>query len=155
MGEYQRHLLPEPAAFFESEGLRLVGRGVWRTTACQFHGGSDSMRVNIKSGAWVCMNCHARGGDGISYLMGRDGLDFIDACKRLGAWDERAQSDTRPQRPRLLSAREALSVISVEILVLVVVLSDARRGVLPNQSDWERFITGAGRIERLAAEYAS
>lgn len=155
MGRFVRDRLPNAVSFFEGEGLTLVGRGAWRTTGCQFHGGSDSMRVNVQSAAWVCMNCGARGGDAISFVMGLHGLDFADACKRLGCWDEGAKGDTRPPRPRLLSAREALSVISVEILVLVVVLADARRGVLPSARDWHRFLEGVGRIERLATEYAS
>lgn len=154
MGNFRREGLPDPISFFESEGLRLTGRGVWRTTSCQFHGGRDSMRVNTKSGGWCCMACGARGGDSVAYLMARDGLDFADAARKLGAWDDTATSDPMPRRPHLLSAREALAVITSELLVLVVVLSDARSGVLPSERDWQRFLEGAGRIERLAAEYA-
>jgi hypothetical protein len=50
MGEYLRDNLPDPIAYFEGEGLKLDGRGKWRTTECRFHGGSDSMRVNTASG---------------------------------------------------------------------------------------------------------
>lgn len=155
MGRFMPERLPDPVSFFEGEGLRLVGRGTWRTTRCDFHGGSDSLRVNTQGGGWCCMACGARGGNAISYVMGLHGLDFIDACKRLGCWDEGAKGDTRPPRPRLLSAREALSVIATEVLVLMVILHDARSGLLPSARDWHRFLEGVGRIERLATEYAS
>ncbi len=155
MANFRPDWLPDSVSFFEGEGLRLVGRGIWRTTCCEFHGGSDSMRVNTTSGGWCCMSCGARGGDAISYVMGLHGLDFVDAARKLGAWDDSAQGDARPLRPRLLSTREALAVIATELLVLVVVLADARRGVLPSERDWQRFLEGVGRIERLASEYAS
>ena len=57
---FDRTLLPDPPAFYEATGLRLDGRGKWRTTACAFHDGSDSMRVNLQTGAFVCMAAVAR-----------------------------------------------------------------------------------------------
>ena len=52
---FDRTLLPDPPTFYENTGLRLAGRGKWRTTACAFHDGSDSMRINLQTGAFVCM----------------------------------------------------------------------------------------------------
>ena len=52
---FDRRNLPDPISYYESEGLKLTSRGKWRTTACQFHGGSDSMRINTDSGAFACM----------------------------------------------------------------------------------------------------
>lgn len=51
---FDRTLLPEPAGYFASQGLTLKGphRSPSQTTACNFHGGSDSMRVNIINGAY-------------------------------------------------------------------------------------------------------
>ena len=63
---FDRTHLPEPVGYFEERGLVLTGpaRAKWRTTACTFHGGSDSMRINTQTGAWVCMaGCGAKGGD--------------------------------------------------------------------------------------------
>lgn len=51
---FDRTRLPEAVHYFESQGLTLKGRGEWRTTACTFHDGSDSMRVNVRSGAHGC-----------------------------------------------------------------------------------------------------
>ena len=67
MGEFMRDRLPDPVSFFEAEGLTLTGPGKWKTTRCDFHDGSDSMRVNSESGAWRCMNCGAKGGDVLAY----------------------------------------------------------------------------------------
>ena len=85
--------LPEPLAYFESVGLEPKGKGVWRTTASDFHGGSESMRINTRSGYFVCMaGCGARGGDVVAYEMTRNGLGFVEAAKALGAW-------VRPSEP--------------------------------------------------------
>jgi hypothetical protein len=62
---FDRTLLPDPVTYFENQGLTLKGprSAKWKTTTCNFHGGSDSMRVNVATGAWVCMSCGEKGGD--------------------------------------------------------------------------------------------
>ena len=92
--------LPDPASYFESQGLKLTGprSAKWKTTECAFHGGSDSMRVNVHSGGWVCMACGAKGGDVLAYQMAAHGLEFVDAAKALGAWVDDGRPHT-PQRP--------------------------------------------------------
>jgi hypothetical protein len=146
----QRDRLPDPAVFFEAQGLALVGRGPWVTTRCEFHGGGDSMRVHRASGAWVCMACGVKGGDVIAYVMQRDGLDFVQAAKALGAWAD--GPGAAAARPRSFSARDALSVLSFEIYIVCLVIGDARRGTLPSDRDWARFLEAAGRIQLIADE---
>lgn len=149
---YDRSLLPDPIAYFDAEGLPLTGRATWRTTRCYLHGGSDSMRVSTASGGWCCMACGAKGGDVLAYAMQRHGLEFVEAARSLGAWLD----DGKPQRhdkPRTLSAREAMELVAFDLQVLFVVLSDARRGLLPSDTDWQRFLERVGRVERLAGEY--
>lgn len=102
MGEFTKDSLPDAVTYFEGEGLRLDGRGKWRTTACRFHGGSDSMRVNTETGGWVCMACNAKGGDVLAYQMAAHGQDFISAAKELDAW----QDDNKPQQHRDLTPRK-------------------------------------------------
>jgi hypothetical protein len=108
-----RERLPEPQGYFESQDLELVGRGAWRTTRCAFHGGSDSMRVNLRSGGFCCMaGCGARGGDVLAYHMAAHGLGFVEAAKELGAWQDdpaSAHAGTQRRRPFGLPAREALA----------------------------------------------
>ena len=72
---FDRNQLPDALTYFENRGLTLKGppSAKWKSTACNFHGGSDSMRVNMASGAWVCMSCDAKGGDVLSYEMQASG----------------------------------------------------------------------------------
>ena len=111
---FDRNALPEPLAYYEAQGLQFRERkGRWRTTRCDFHQGSDSMRVNTSTGAWVCMSCNAHGGDVLAYEMAAHGLTFIEAAKALGCWVE----DGKPQRqhrPKALPASEALELIERE-----------------------------------------
>lgn len=103
-----RERLPDPDTFYSNEGLTLAGlsRAEWKTARCIFHGGSDSMRVNMASGAWVCMACNAKGGDVLAYRMQAHGEHFIDAAKALGAWVEDGKSiQPANEYPRAKPAR--------------------------------------------------
>jgi hypothetical protein len=146
---FNRDELPDPQAYFESRGFVLVGRGSWRTTRCDFHGGSDSMRINLRSGGWCCMSCGVKGGDVLAFHMSATGLDFVEAARDLGAWTG-SDAAPRPRAPAGLSARDALELAAFELRVAMIVLSDARRGLLPPDSDWQRFLEAVGRVERLA-----
>jgi hypothetical protein len=148
-----RAAIPDWPAYADAHGLPLVGRGRWRTTRCDLHGGSDSLRVNVETGGWCCMGCHAKGGDTLAFHIERAGLTFAAAARDLGAWREDGQTHRPTDKPRTLSAREAMEVVAFELLVLVVVIADVRRGILPTDDTWMRFLTGAGRIEALAMEY--
>jgi hypothetical protein len=149
---FDRRLLPDPQAFFEAERLTLRGRGRWRTTRCQFHGGSDSMRINVESGGWCCMACGAHGGDALAYVMQRDGIDFVAAARRLGAWIAGPRMPSA-EKPKMLSPRDAMEVIAAELKIVWIVVSDIRRGMIPSSRDWERFTVATGHIEALAMEY--
>lgn len=155
MGEYIRSRLPDPVTFFESEGLPVTGTGKWRTTSCQFHDGSDSMRINTESGGWVCMACGEKGGDVLAYVMRKHGLEFVEAARVLGAYVDDAQPHRGSMRPTTLSARDAMAVIAIELYVVAIVIANIRKGVIPSDADWERFLDGAGRIIRLESEFAS
>ena len=146
---FDRDRLPSWGAYSDAEGLPLAGRGKWRTTRCDFHGGSDSLRINTQSGGWVCMSCGVHGGDVLAYHMRRHGLGFVEAARALGAWID---DGAPPPRPRAFSARDALSVIETELNVAMVVISDARQGITPTDDDWQRFLLAAGRIDRIAQE---
>ena len=155
MGEFIRDRLPDPVSYFvDSEGLQLTGRGKWRTSRCQFHDGSDSMRINTESGAWVCMACGIKGGDVLAYAMERHALGFVEAARSLGAYVDDGQWHQGVMKATTLSARDAMAVTALELLVLFVVISDVRAGLVPSEGDWSRFLQGAGRIQALAMEYA-
>lgn len=152
-----RDTLPEPVSYFESEGLRLTGpsSAKWKTTGCAFHGGSDSMRINTRSGAWVCMaGCGARGGDVLAYHMALHGLDFVEAAKALGAWVDDGQPH-RPQKPTALPPRAALEVLGFEATVVAVAAGNLARGLALRDMDLARLMVCASRITRIVGDFAT
>jgi DNA primase len=52
---------------------------------CPFHDDSraGSFKVNTHTGAFKCWSCGASGGDIISFLQQRDGLEFREALEQL------------------------------------------------------------------------
>lgn len=149
---FDRSRLPDALAFYvDREGLKLTGRGKWRTTECRQHGGSDSLRVNIETGAHVCMaGCGLKGGDQLAYHMQMQGVDFVQACKDLGCWTV----DGKPSRVRPLpfSARAGLEVIRGEVLLVAVAACNLARGIELASADRERLVKAAARIEYIAGE---
>lgn len=144
--------LPESLGYYEGEGLTLTGRGKWRTTSCVFHGGK-SMRIHASSGAWICMNCGEKGGDVLAYHMRAHGLEFIDACKALGAWVDDGQPH-RPQKPTPLSARAALQVLAFETTLAAVAAGNVAHGVVLSDVDRFRLRAAAARINRIVEAFA-
>lgn len=146
MGEFRREALPDPRSYFESEGLALRGPGKWKTARCDFHGGSDSMRINTESGGWVCMSCFEKGGDVLAYAMRLHGLDFIGAARQLGAYVESGKPHRGPEKPAGLSLRDCLELVAFELLVFGLVVSDMSRGKTPSEADSQRLWQSIGRI---------
>ena len=85
---FRRDALPDALRYFtECAGLRMFGRGAWRSAICVFHDDSrPSLRVNVATGAYRCMACGARGGDVLDFHRARHGLSFAQAARDLGAW---------------------------------------------------------------------
>ena len=152
---FDRALLPEAVAYFEGAGLTLAGprRAKWKTTACTFHGGSDSLRINTTSGAWVCMACGAKGGDVLAYHRAAHGLEFIEAAKALGAWVEDGKPQA-PQRPAPLPPRAALQVLGFEATFTAIAAGNLARGVALSDVDLQRLLVAVNRITRLVEAYS-
>lgn len=151
---FDRDRLPDPVSYYEGQGLTLRGHSnaSWRTTECQFHGGSDSMRVNAKTGAWVCMACGVKGGDVLSHLMQSKGMEFVDAAKELGIWMGSEASHIQ-SKPAGLSPRAALEVLSFEALIAAVAAANVARGVVLSKKDLERLLLASNRITKLVEAY--
>ncbi len=146
---FDRTRLPDPATFYEETGLSLAGRGKWRTTGCVFHNSNDSMRINLQTGAFVCMaGCGAKGGDVLAYYMAVHGAEFVDAAKALGAWVDDGRA--APPRPTPLSPRAALSVLKFEAVVVAIAAGNVAQGVNLSSLDRGRLLQAAGRIGRVA-----
>ena len=152
---FDRTLLPDPVSYFENHGLILKGprSAKWKTTTCNFHGGSDSMRVNVTSGAWVCMSCGEKGGDVLAYEIKDGGREFVDVAKALGCWVD----DGRPQmqtKPTPLSPRLALSVMAFESTLAAVAAGNVANGVTLTHADRARLLVAANRINRLVEAFS-
>lgn len=152
---FDRNLLPDATSYFEEQGLKLAGpsRAKWKTTQCRFHGGSDSMRVNTASGAWVCMSCGEKGGDVLAYEIAATGADFVEAAKAIGAWVDDGRPH-RPQKPTPLSPRAALSAMAFEATFTAVAAANLAKGVILTDADRARLMTAASRINLLAEAFA-
>jgi len=84
---FDKSRLPSPPAYFDSIGLKLTGKGAWRSALCPFHDDTHaSLRVQYALGAFRCMACNAHGGDVLAFERLRTGKNFIDAARDLGAW---------------------------------------------------------------------
>lgn len=153
---YDRTRLPDPVGYYEDQGLLLKGprSAKWRTTRCEFHGGSDSMRVNVASGAFKCMACNVGGGDVLAYHMAAHGLEFVDAAKALGAWTDDGKS-YKPQKPTALPPRAALEVLGFEATLVAVAAGNLAQGVTLTDDDRNRLMVCAGRINRIAGEFSA
>ena len=150
-----RDQLPCPENYFESEGLHLKGarHAKWKTTECRFHGGSDSMRVNVATGAFKCMNCQVSGGDVLAYHMQAHGLEFVAAAKALSAWIDDGKPYIQP-KPTALPPRAALEVLGFESTLVAVAAGNLANGLVLTEADRARLFTCAGRIRRIVEDYA-
>ena len=151
---FNREALPDPLGYFEAQGLTFRERkGKWRTTRCDFHQGSDSLRVNTSTGAWVCMSCGIHGGDVLAYEMQLTGADFVSAAKALGCWTD----DGKPaiqSKPTPISARAALQALSFEALLVAMEAARVAKGAKPTEADKARVLAASNRIIRIAEVFA-
>lgn len=148
---FDRDHLPDVQSYFEAQGLKLGKGKQWVTTACNFHQGSDSMRINLHSGGWVCMACGAKGGDVLAYHMLAYGMEFIEAAKELGAWVD----DGRPApiNPAPFTPQQALRVLRVEVNLIAIAAGNVAHGVSLSEKDRARLMQAAGRLLQIAEVY--
>lgn len=149
---FDRKLLPNAVDYFESQGLRLTGPGKWRTTECQFHGGSDSMRINFATGGWVCMNCDKKGGDVLAYQMQLHDMQFIEAARYLGCWIDDGLAPVQTKMT-VLSARDALQALGFEATLCAVAAGNVGHGVKLYAKDFDRLLVAAGRINKIVGDF--
>ena len=74
---------------------------------CPFCGGRDRFRVQPEQRRWWCRRCgdDGRWQDAIAYVQQRDGVDFVEACRRLGASASEMGSSSRPSEQGPARAR--------------------------------------------------
>ena len=134
-GNFNRDRLTGWMAYADTQGITVEGRGTWRSAMCDFHDDAKpSMRVNTLSGGWCCMSCGASGGDVLAHYMARTGMGFIAAAKALGAWVDTGEP-ARPQRPRTLSAHDALALLYEDATTLWILACDIGQGKTLTESE--------------------
>lgn len=153
---FDRERLPDPESYYaDREGLKLIGTrsSPWRTTECRFHGGSDSLRINLRSGAFVCMaGCGAKGGDLLGYHRAAHGLGFVEAAQELGAWIEDGKPEIE-RRPTTISPRDAITVLHLEVNLAAVAAANLAQGVELTDKDRARLMTAARRVSQIARDF--
>ena len=136
---------PDPISYYESLGHKFITKGEWRSTNCPFHGGSDSFRVHVKSGAFKCMSCHRHGGGVVSHYMQYHDVDSKTAGVALGMWRE-GKTPYVTKQPSPLPAIKLLNLLSFELQLVWNELTRIKlnRDVTPD--DHERVRLAASRI---------
>ena len=149
-----RENLPSAAEFYAAAGLTLKGpsRAKWKTTRCDFHGGSDSLRINIHTGGFKCMACDISGGDVLAFEMLLSGCDFQTGAKRLGAWLDDGRP--APKKRTALSPRDAIELMVFESNLIGIEAARIARGHTPSQSDLDRLTQAIGRINHIARGFS-
>ena len=148
---FDRTMMPTPLDYYNQIGLVFEGRGKWLTTACDFHGGSDSMRINTETGGFICMaGCGARGGDPLAYHMAATGASFIEAAKALGCW--RDDGGPTRYRPTTIPARAMLQLVADEVRIAAILSADLAKGRTLSVTDHQRLLLAAGRIDQINSE---
>ena len=113
-----------------------------------------SVRVNVATGAWVCMSCGEKGGDVLAYEIKDGGREFVDAAKALGCWVDDGRRPPVATKPTPLSPRLALSVIAFESTLAAVAAGNVANGVTLTDADRARLMVAANRINRLVEAFA-
>lgn len=151
---FDRTRVPDPVSYFAANDMRLIGAAAapWKTAACTFHGGSDSLRVNTRSGGWICMACGVKGGDMLAFHMQAHGLTFVEAARQLGAWKEDGGPGGGEKRAPL-PARAALEVLAFEATLTAVAAANIAKGVTLSAKDQSRLFLAASRITCIAEAF--
>ena len=92
-GQFNRNRLPAPIVILNLLSIkpeRINPAGYW-TLRCPFHSGGQernpSLNLHSGSGHYKCHACNAKGGDILAFYMAVTGMKFLDAVKKLGAWE--------------------------------------------------------------------
>ena len=144
---------PDPVEYFERLGVvSKGGRSPWRTTACQFHGGSDSLRFRSDTGGWVCMACGVKGGSVVDHYMQLHCCSYAEAAQALGIRCEQIQGGARSKRS-VLPARDALGALRFEAHLVAMAALNLARGTTLKPVDLERLLKAAGRIQLISEDF--
>ena len=145
-----RENLPDPVSYFENRGQKIVGkRGKHFRTACPIHGGDgDTLSVLRNGGAFNCFSCGAKGGDLVAFEMQVNDVDFVTACKALGAWHDDGKPNAQ-HKPKPLPAGDALRLLAEESNLIAIAGGNIAHGVQLTDEDRARVYLAANRIATI------
>ena len=79
--------LPETLIYYARELKGWKVRGDQLCGLCPFHDDHHpSFCASLKTGAFICFTCNARGRDIIDFHRRKYAVGFVDAVRALGAW---------------------------------------------------------------------
>ncbi|HEY4000482.1 MAG TPA: toprim domain-containing protein [Candidatus Xenobia bacterium] len=90
----------------QADGVDLHSDGHWLAGPCPSCGGRDRLMINPSRVIWACRSCHPQFSDVVGYVMHRDGVGFLEACRTLSLDPENPHQDrevedrsSRPPEP--------------------------------------------------------
>lgn len=82
-------LLPSAFDYYSEKLNKFHPKGREATALCPFHDDrKPSFSVNLKTGAFLCFSCGARGKSIIGFHAKKHNVSFAQACKSLGVTHE-------------------------------------------------------------------
>jgi hypothetical protein len=143
--------LPDPEAFFSEYGGKTLGKSI--RLKCPLHNGDNpgALSVDRATGAWRCFGCDAKGGDVLDFVMQLEGIGFVHAASKFGAWTPDGQAPSKADRPTV-NARALLNVLEAETIVAAMLASDIVAGRSISKDDRDRLQLAAGRIQTVRME---
>ncbi len=144
----------------ENFKLRENGRARWRA-CCPAHGGRNPTALSIGLGddGRVLLKCwHGCGADEVAGALGLELQDLFPPKPRPGDGYEpmkyrRGSNGQRGTLRRgLLTASQALDVLSIEVMLVVVCAADMARGKLLDDDTRGRLLQAAARVNLLIDE---
>lgn len=145
---FNRENLPDPESFYKDNLQKVTLRKNQGKGCCPFHEErTPSFSFNTVSGAFYCFGCGVHGGDILSFVMQRDGIEFIEAAKQLGAWINDGKGESR--KPTPISARDALYVLNMETLIIATAGANIANNIKLTNQDLKRLLQAANRIIKV------
>ncbi len=147
---FVRENLLDPVSYFEGRGQKIVGKhGKRFRTSCAIHGGdSETLSVLREDGGFNCFSCGAKGGNIVDYAMQADGVDFVTACKSLGAWVDDGHPLT-PKCPKPIPRNVAMVILEFETLLNRIEDMHFARYIVPTLETHNRLLVATERIEQI------
>ena len=86
MARFRPELLPDACDYYENELIGIKHGANKAKALCPFHKeNSPSFFFWYEDGKFKCFGC-TEGGSMVDFHMKRNGMDFVEAVKDLGAW---------------------------------------------------------------------